>query len=617
MQKPFDVIVIGGGHAGCEAALAASRMGCRVLMLTMSLDNIALMPCNPAIGGPAKAHLVCEIDALGGEMGKNINATMIQIRMLNTNKGAAVRSLRAQADKGAYQRRMKKVLENQPNLQLKQAVAERIITDETGAAGVVTNLGTCYRAKNIIVTTGTYLCARIIIGEANWPGGPNAMAGPAGLSDCLRQLGFQLTRFKTGTPPRVDGDTLDFDKMEPQPGEDSGHSFSFYSEPVSGEQVNCWLTHTTEKTHAIIRENLHRAPLFTGEIHGVGPRYCPSIEDKIVRFADKARHQLFLEPEGKDTKEFYVQGMSTSLPEDVQQALLRTIPGLERVEIIRPGYAIEYDVLVPTQLQLSLESKQVPGLFFAGQINGTSGYEEAAAQGLMAGINAACRVKGAGPVILQRSQAYIAVLIDDLVVKGTPEPYRMLTSRAEFRLLLRQDNADRRLSPLGHRLGLLSGADYQVYQDKRRRVDELVDLADTVRVKPGQVNDILIACGSQPPSQPCLLADLVRRPEVVLASLVHLLPGDFSPQIIQTAETEIKYRGYVEKQQKQVEQMQRLEEVKIPPGLDYQQISGLSLEGREKLALQQPQTLGQASRISGVSPADISLLAIHIKAGRT
>lgn len=615
-DRSFDLIVIGGGHAGCEAALAAARMGCKVLMLAMNLDSIALMPCNPAIGGPAKAHLVCEIDALGGEMGKNINATMIQIRMLNTNKGAAVRSLRAQADKIAYQRRMKYVLEREPNLQLKQSVAEQVLTDDAGVSGIVTNLGTCYNAKNIIITTGTYLAARIIIGETNWPGGPNAMAGPTRLSESLRQMGLALTRFKTDTPPRVDGNTLDFTKMELQPGEEAGLSFSFYSQPKKGKQVNCWLTHTTAETHALIRDNLHRAPLFTGKIQGVGPRYCPSIEDKVVRFADKNRHQLFLEPEGLDTSEYYVQGMSTSLPEDVQTAFLRTIPGLEQVEIIRPGYAIEYDVLIPTQLQLSLESKTVPGLFFAGQVNGTSGYEEAAAQGLMAGINAARRVQGLGQVILQRSQAYIGVLIDDLVVKGTDEPYRMLTSRAEFRLLLRHDNADSRLSPLGHQLGLLSDADHRKFLNKWKRVHALIEDIDSVRIKPEQANEILADCGSRPIEQSVLLADLVRRPEVSLAPFIHLLSGEYTCQQIQTAETEIKYRGYVARQQKQVEQMERLEAVKIPHELNYAKVPSLSSEGREKLSRQQPQTLGQASRISGVSPADISLLSIYLKAGK-
>lgn len=616
ISNRYDVIVVGAGHAGCEAALAAARMGCSVLLLTLNLDAVALMPCNPAIGGPAKAHLVREIDALGGEMGRNINATLIQIRMLNTNKGAAVHSLRAQADKAAYQRRMKYVLEQQENLHVRQAIVEKIETDDHGVTGITSHLGTRFSASAVVITTGTYMASRIIVGDKTWAGGPNAQAGPSGLSKSLRDLNLDLTRFKTGTPPRVNGRSLDFSKMEAQPGDKAELSFSFWSKPRLIKDIQCWLTYTTHETHQVIQNNLHRAPLFSGIIEGVGPRYCPSIEDKVVRFADKDRHQLFLEPEGTETNEYYVQGMSTSLPEDVQEDFLHTIPGLAKAEIIRPGYAIEYDVVVPTQLKLTLETKKIPGLFCAGQINGTSGYEEAAAQGIMAGINAALKVQGRPDLILQRSQAYIGVLIDDLTVKGTNEPYRMLTSRAEFRLLLRQDNADRRLTPLGRKLGLISSEQFQSFSERLALAEEVVHDLNNIRVGPdSEINKLLIEKVNQPLTRVISLAELIKRPELSLADLAEWVPKvrDIDPELLFQIETEVKYRGYVDRQLLQVEKMQRLETSAIPEKLQYSQVKGLSTEAREKLQLYQPQTLGQASRISGVSPADLALLSIYLR----
>lgn len=616
ISNRYDVIVVGAGHAGCEAALAAARMGCSVLLLTLNLDAVALMPCNPAIGGPAKAHLVREIDALGGEMGRNINATLIQIRMLNTNKGAAVHSLRAQADKAAYQRRMKYVMEQQENLHVRQAIVEKIETDDHGVTGITSHLGTRFSASAVVITTGTYMASRIIVGDKTWAGGPNAQAGPSGLSKSLRDLNLDLTRFKTGTPPRVNGRSLDFSKMEAQPGDKAELSFSFWSKPRLIKDIQCWLTYTTHETHQVIQNNLHRAPLFSGIIEGVGPRYCPSIEDKVVRFADKDRHQLFLEPEGTETNEYYVQGMSTSLPEDVQEDFLHTIPGLAKAEIIRPGYAIEYDVVVPTQLKLTLETKKIPGLFCAGQINGTSGYEEAAAQGIMAGINAALKVQGRPDLILQRSQAYIGVLIDDLTVKGTNEPYRMLTSRAEFRLLLRQDNADRRLTPLGRKLGLISSEQFQSFSERLALAEEVVHDLNNIRVGPdSEINKLLIEKVNQPLTRVISLAELIKRPELSLADLAEWVPKvrDIDPELLFQIETEVKYRGYVDRQLLQVEKMQRLETSAIPEKLQYSQVKGLSTEAREKLQLYQPQTLGQASRISGVSPADLALLSIYLR----
>lgn len=611
----YDVIVVGAGHAGCEAALAAARMGCRTLMVTINLDMIAFMPCNPSIGGPAKGHVVREVDALGGEMGRNIDKTFIQMRMLNTGKGPAVHALRAQADKFLYQHTMKETMEKEPNLTMHQGMVEELIVEEGRCVGVVTKTGAAYRADAVVLTTGTYLRGKIIMGELMYESGPNNQQPSVRLSQNLKELGLELVRFKTGTPPRVHKDTIDFSQTEIQPGDAKPKFFSYETKSSDNEQLPCWLTYTSEDTHRIINENLHRAPMFSGVIEGTGPRYCPSIEDKIVRFSDKPKHQIFLEPEGKNTSEYYVQGFSTSMPEEVQLKMLRSVPGLQNVQMMRTGYAIEYDAVVPTQLWLSLETKQLAGLFTAGQINGTSGYEEAAGQGIMAGINAARKVQGKEPVILDRSQGYIGVLIDDLVTKGTNEPYRLLTSRAEYRLLLRHDNADLRLTPIGHEIGLISEERYARFMDKKHKVEQEIERLRVTKVRPSEINGLLESVGSAPIQDGSNLLTILRRPEVSYEGISQVSPSEIEldEDMQEQVEIQIKYAGYIEKQLLHVEKLQKMEKKKLPERINYDDIQGLAMEARQKLAKIRPISIGQASRISGVTPADISILLVYLE----
>ena len=622
MEKPYiadevDVIVIGGGHAGCEAALASARMGLNTIMFAINLDSIAMMPCNPNVGGSSKGHLVREIDALGGEMGKNIDKTYIQTRMLNTGKGPAVYSLRAQADKAKYHNEMKKTLENTENLLVRQGEVNEIVVEDGKVTGVITESNALYKCKAAVICTGTYLKARCLYGDTIIESGPNGLRRANHLSDSLKKLGVELRRYKTGTPARVDKRTIDFSKMKEQPGDEKIVPFSFENKPedIAREQVSCYLTYTNEKTHEIIRQNLDRSPLYSGVITGTGPRYCPSIEDKVVRFADKDRHQVFIEPEGEDTNEMYVQGMSSSLPEDVQIAMYRTLPGLEDVRFMRTAYAIEYDCIDANQLKLSLEFKNIAGLFSAGQFNGTSGYEEAAAQGIMGGINAGAYCKGLEPLILDRSEGYIGVLIDDIITKESHEPYRMMTSRAEYRLLLRQDNADLRLTEKGHEYGLITDERYAKFCEKKKAIED--EIARVMKINLGpteEVNSLLESYGSTPLNNGIKMADVIKRPEMDYDKLAPIdfnrpeLPDDVREQV----NIQIKYEGYITRQQHQVQQFKKLEARKIPEDIDYEQVMGLRIEARQKLEAVRPVNIGQASRISGVSPADVNMLLVHL-----
>ncbi len=620
--ETYDVIVVGAGHAGSEAALAAARMGCKTMLLTINLDMVAFMPCNPSVGGPAKGVVVREIDALGGEMGHNIDKTYIQMRMLNTGKGPAVRALRAQADKYAYQTEMKHTIEREENLVLRQGIVEELVVEEGICKGVITSTGAIYHSKTVVITAGTALRGEIIIGELKYSSGPNNSQPSIGLANSLKNLGFEISRFKTGTPPRVKSSTIDYTVTAEQPGDQKPNHFSF-STPDSQynlNQLSCWLTYTNEKTHQIIQENLHRAPMFTGIVEGVGARYCPSIEDKIVRFSDKPRHQLFLEPEGAETEEVYVQGLSTSLPEDVQRDVLHSIAGLEQVEMMRTGYAIEYDVVTPHQLRPTLETKLIQNLYTAGQTNGTSGYEEAAGQGLIAGINAALNVQKKAPFVMKRNDGYIGVMIDDLVTKGTNEPYRLLTSRAEYRLILRHDNADLRLTEKGHEMGLVKEAQYQTFLMKKQEVEAEIARLQTIRLKPtAEIQAFLEAKGSAQLKDGILASEFLKRPEVSYEELQQFLPElatSLAKRVIEQVEIQMKYEGYIRKAEEKVAKMKRMEAKKIPTNIDYQAINGLATEARQKLAKIQPETLAQASRISGVNPADVSILMVYVEQGK-
>ncbi len=618
IAEEFDVVVIGAGHAGCEAGLATARMGCKTLVLAMNLDSVALMPCNPNIGGTSKGHLVREIDALGGEMGINIDHSYIQSRMLNTSKGPAVHSLRVQADKRKYQFRMRHTLEKQKNLYLRQLEAVDIDVEEGKVKGVLTRNGAYFPCKAVILASGTYLKGRVIIGEIDYSSGPNGLFPANELSESLVKLGISLRRFKTGTPVRVNRRSIDFSKMIEQPGDDKVVPFSFMSEDIKREQVSCFLTYTNENTHNVIRENIHRSPMYNGTIEGVGPRYCPSIEDKVMRFPEKVQHQVFIEPEGEDTEELYVQGMSTSLPEEVQIKMLRTIVGLENVEIMRTGYAIEYDCLDPLQLKPTLELMTIKGLFSCGQMNGSSGYEEAAAQGLVAGINAALKLMGKDPLILTRSDAYIGVLIDDLVTKGTTEPYRMMTSRSEYRLLLRQDNADLRLTEMGYKAGLVSEERYKHYLERKEAIESELERLKSVQItNKRENNEFLASLNSAELKKPVSLYELIKRTELdyYLVAPLDVDRPNHKSDVQEQVNIISKYEGYIEKQLEQVEQFKKFEKKMIPADINYEDVYGLRTEAKQKLDKIKPISIGQASRISGVSPADISVLLIYLEQG--